>query len=69
LVAVNVAYTLLSPGVSLWGHLGGLAAGAVMAWPLTSEKVRTRWITAGVAAAAACVAIWALTIPSTIPVY
>ena len=69
LVAVNVAYTLLSPGVSLWGHLGGLAAGAVMAWPLTSENVRTRWITAGVAAAAACVAIWALTIPSTVPVY
>ena len=27
LVAVNVAYTLLSPAVSLWGHLGGLAAG------------------------------------------
>lgn len=69
LVAVNVAYTLLSPGVSLWGHLGGLAVGAVMAWPLTSQSVRTRWITASVAAATACVAVWALTIPSTVPVY
>ena len=47
----------------------GLAAGAAMAWPLTSENMRTRWITAGVALAAACVAIWALTIPSTLPVY
>lgn len=31
LVAVNVAYTLLVPNVSLWGHLGGLAAGTVIA--------------------------------------
>lgn len=69
LVAVNVAYTLLSPAVSLWGHLGGLAAGATMAWPLTSRHARTRWITAGVATVAACVVIWVLTIPSTLPVY
>ncbi|MDN8626188.1 rhomboid family intramembrane serine protease [Corynebacterium ureicelerivorans] len=69
LVAVNVAYTLLSPAVSLWGHLGGLAAGAAMAWPLTSRNARTRWITAGAATVAACVVIWVLTIPSTLPVY
>lgn len=69
LVAVNLAYTLLTPSVSLWGHLGGLAAGAAMAWPLTSTNPRTRWITAGTAVVAACVAIWALTIPSTSPVY
>lgn len=69
LVAVNLAYTLLTPSVSLWGHLGGLVAGAAMAWPLTSPNPRTRWITAGTAAAAACVAIWVLTIPSTAPVY
>lgn len=69
LVAVNLAYTLLTPSVSLWGHLGGLAAGAAMAWPLTSANPRTRWITAGTAVVVACVAIWALTIPSTSPVY
>lgn len=69
LVAVNVAYTLIAPGVSLWGHLGGLAAGAVMAWPLTASSVRTRWIAASVAAVAACAAIWVLTLPSTLPVY
>lgn len=31
LVAVNVAYTLMVPNISLWGHLGGLAAGTVVA--------------------------------------
>lgn len=29
LVAVNVAYSLIVPGLSLWGHVGGLAAGLV----------------------------------------
>ncbi|SES10556.1 rhomboid family intramembrane serine protease [Corynebacterium cystitidis] len=42
LVGVNVIYSLLSSGVSLWGHLGGLAAGAVMAWPLTGPSASTR---------------------------
>lgn len=70
LVGVNVAYTLLSPGtVSLWGHLGGLAAGAGMAWPLTSRSMRTRWATGAVALVLACVAIWVLTMPSTVPVH
>lgn len=32
LLAVNVAYSLLDPSVSLWGHLGGLLAGALMAF-------------------------------------
>ena len=43
LVLGNVAYTLLSPGVSLWGHLGGLTVGALMAGPLTSPDERVRW--------------------------
>lgn len=43
LVLGNVAFTLLSPGVSLWGHLGGLTAGALMAGPLTSPKEHVRW--------------------------
>lgn len=69
LVGVNLVYTFMAPTVSLWGHLGGLAAGAAMAWPLTSPNARTRWVAAGVAAVGACVVIWVLTIPSTVPVY
>ena len=62
LVAVNVVYSLMSPSVSLWGHLGGLVAGAVLGWWLTSPNVRTRWV-------AAVPVVWLLTVPSTIPVY
>lgn len=42
LVGVNLAYTFLSTGVSLWGHLGGLLTGAVLAGVLLprSRKVR-----------------------------
>lgn len=43
LVAVNVGYTLISPGVSLWGHLGGLVAGLLLAWPVTARNRVTRW--------------------------
>lgn len=57
LVIGNVIFTLLVPSVSLWGHLGGLTAGAVMAGPLTSPSERTRWLGAcgGLALAAAAV--------------
>lgn len=30
LIAVNVGYSLLMDGVSLWGHLGGLLTGCVL---------------------------------------
>ncbi|KAA8741168.1 rhomboid family intramembrane serine protease [Corynebacterium tuscaniense] len=56
LVLGNVAYTLLSPEVSLWGHLGGLAIGALMAGPLTSPDERVRWAGAGVGFALASAA-------------
>ena len=69
LVAVNVVYSLMSPTVSLWGHLGGLVAGAVMGWPLTSASMRTRWIAAWAALVLAVPVIWGSTIPSTVPVY
>ncbi|OFL18569.1 rhomboid family intramembrane serine protease [Corynebacterium sp. HMSC067D03] len=69
LVAVNVVYSLMSPTVSLWGHLGGLVAGAVMGWWLTSPNVRTRWVAACSALVAAVPVVWVLTLPSTIPVY
>ncbi|WKK62553.1 rhomboid family intramembrane serine protease [Corynebacterium sp. P8-C1] len=60
LVGGNVVFTLLSPTVSLWGHLGGLLAGALMAGPLTSEDMRARW---GGAASAVAVAAAATTVP------
>lgn len=60
LVGGNLVFTLITPNVSLWGHLGGLLAGALMAAPLTSENMRARW---GGAAAAVAVAAAATTVP------
>ena len=34
LVAINLALPLLVPGISFWGHFGGVAAGALMGWLL-----------------------------------
>ena len=51
LLAGNVVYTLVASDVSVWGHAGGLVAGALMAWPVTSPSVRTRWVAAWVALA------------------
>ena len=65
LVLGNVAFTLLSPGVSLWGHLGGLAVGALMAGPLTSPNERTRW--AG-AVGGLVLALAAVMVPLMVPV-
>ncbi len=42
LVGVNLAYTFLSTGVSLWGHLGGLATGAALAGVLLPRSRRLR---------------------------
>lgn len=43
LVAVNVAYSLIVPGLSLWGHVGGLVAGLVFtAIVLAAQSVRAR---------------------------
>ncbi len=47
LIAVNIGYTFLAVNVSLWGHLGGLVAGALLAWPMVKAKTRrTQWLTA-----------------------
>jgi len=54
LVGGNLVFTLITPNVSLWGHLGGLIAGTLMAGPLTSRDMRVRW--AGAAAALAATA-------------
>ncbi|WPF66184.1 MULTISPECIES: rhomboid family intramembrane serine protease [unclassified Corynebacterium] len=42
LVGVNLAYTFLSTGVSLWGHLGGLLTGAVLAGVLLPRSPKVR---------------------------
>lgn len=44
LIAVNLAYTFLAVNVSLWGHLGGLITGALIAWPMVKARSdRARW--------------------------
>ncbi|HZK31780.1 MAG TPA: rhomboid family intramembrane serine protease [Corynebacterium sp.] len=53
LLAVNVGYTVLAPGVSFWGHVGGLFSGGMMAWWVTSPQRRTRWAGALLTLAAA----------------
>lgn len=44
LVAVNVIYTFISAGVSLWGHLGGLFAGIILALCVTRKSVAIHWL-------------------------
>lgn len=52
-LVINVAYTFIGEGISIWGHLGGLIIGAVLAYPLAVLGPRGRWLTLGVAALAA----------------
>lgn len=42
LIAVNVGYTFLATSVSLWGHLGGLAVGVVLALVLAARSRRVQ---------------------------
>ncbi|NLZ58319.1 MAG: rhomboid family intramembrane serine protease [Corynebacterium sp.] len=47
LIAVNVGYTFLAVNVSLWGHLGGLIAGALLTWPMVkAQSRRSQWMIA-----------------------
>lgn len=43
LILANVAYTLMTPSVSLWGHLGGLLAGLCLALALLARNSQLRW--------------------------
>ena len=44
LVVVNVAYTFLTTGVSLWGHLGGLFAGIILALCVNRKSSVIHWV-------------------------
>ena len=60
-VALNLLYSLVTPSVSLWGHVGGLLVGVAVAWPLTSPDTRVRWAgSAGALVLAAAAAAWQL---------
>lgn len=60
LVAVNVVYTFLAPSVSLWGHLGGLFAGAAMVFFFVHPDHRVRWVGVLAVLAASCAAVLAV---------
>lgn len=44
LVVVNVVYTFLTTGVSLWGHLGGLFAGIILALCVNRKSLVIHWV-------------------------
>lgn len=44
LIGINLAYTLIMPGVSLWGHLGGLITGLLMVGFVIHRSPWVRWI-------------------------
>ncbi|MGV3206814.1 MULTISPECIES: rhomboid family intramembrane serine protease [unclassified Corynebacterium] len=53
LVVVNIAYTFLATGVSLWGHLGGVAVGVVLALCVAARNPKVSgWGVAATTAAA-----------------
>lgn len=41
LIVVNIIFTLMTPGVSLWAHLGGLIAGGLIALVLATTTSRS----------------------------
>ncbi|MCK7637230.1 rhomboid family intramembrane serine protease [Corynebacterium pygosceleis] len=58
LIGVNLAYTLMSPGVSLWGHVGGLGAGVLISVVLFGVRgSAARWVGLAALCAAAAAAV------------
>jgi membrane associated rhomboid family serine protease len=53
LLAVNLLLTFVIPGISVGGHLGGLAAGAVAGWTLFATEDTPRDRALGTAAVVA----------------
>ena len=44
LIALNLGYTFLTPGVSVWAHLGGLAAGGLLVAAACVAKTRKGFV-------------------------
>ena len=42
-VVINVIYSFLAPGIGIWGHLGGFAAGIILAgiFPIVYRQIST----------------------------
>lgn len=53
LILANVAYTFLTPSVSLWGHLGGLLTGVLLSLGLLA-----RWLGVAVVGLVVVAALW-----------
>ena len=56
LVVANVAYSFLAENVSVWGHLGGLLTGLLLAPFVFRQRMWLRWLGIWVIAFAAAVA-------------
>lgn len=57
----NLVYTLMTPGVSLWGHVGGAVVGGLITYPLMkTERAGVRWMVLGVSLALALIAVYLL---------
>lgn len=54
-LVINVAYTFIGQGISIWGHLGGLLIGGLIAYPLARFQARGRAITLTLAATVLCI--------------
>ncbi|TKJ26438.1 rhomboid family intramembrane serine protease [Blastococcus sp. CCUG 61487] len=65
LLAINVAISFL-PGVSLLGHLGGLAAGALAAGYLVLTRRRPAWHLPGLVGLGVVLLVVALTVPTVV---
>lgn len=43
ILVINLALPLLAPGISFWGHLGGIAAGFAAGWLIAAGPTRFGW--------------------------
>lgn len=64
LVVLNLALPLLVPGISFWGHFGGVVAGALMGWLLVWLPARSSRTNGQSSLLAATVAVVALALIS-----
>ena len=44
LVLINMGYTFVAEGVSLWGHFGGLCTGVILSFFLFHRNKSVRWV-------------------------